>query len=156
MITPLDIQKKQFSKALRGISEKEVQDFMQEVYQTLEKHLDEKVALKEKISAHQEELQRYKILEKTLSETLVVAQRTAEDLLVNSRKEADLLIHKAQLEARAIEEEAKREMQDLHGQRMLLEKEFESFRLRMEGLLRAQLEAVSHYKTDLGSSKGPD
>lgn len=149
MITPLDIQKKQFSKSLRGLNEKEVQSFLQEVFGTLEKHINDNAELKERLSRSNEEMQKYKNIEKTLSETLVVAKRTAEDLMVNARREAEQLVAQARLQAKAIEEQSKREILELRSQRMMMEKDLEGFRLRMEGLLRAQLDVVSHYKSDV-------
>mgnify|MGYP001201278231 CR=1 FL=1 len=149
MITPLDIQKKQFSKQLRGLNEKEVQTFLQEVFQTLEKHINDNAEIKEKMSRNIEEIQKYRTIEKTLSETLIVAKRTAEDLMINARKEAEQIVMQAKLQAKAIEEQSKRDTHVVQSQRMMMEKDLEGFRLRMEGLLRAQLDVVSHYKPDV-------
>ena len=132
MITPLDIQKKQFSKSFRGLSEREVQSFLQEIFQTLEKHINENAELKDKMTRNIEEIQKYRNIEKTLSETLVIAQRTSEDLMVNARKEADQIILQAKLQAKAIEEQSKRDLHMTQSQRMMMEKDLEGFRLRME------------------------
>lgn len=149
MITPLDIQKKQFSRSFRGLNEKEVQSFLEELFATLEKHINDNADLKERMSRNIEEVSKYKAIEKTLTETLVVAKRTSEDLVMNARKEAEQIVAKAKLQAQMIEEQSKRDLMAIQNQRMMMEKDLEGFRLRMEGLLRAQLDVVSHYKPDV-------
>lgn len=149
MITPLDVQKKVFNRSLRGFSERDVNHFLQEVGQSLEKHINDNAELKERMVRVMDEVGKYKAIETTLSETLIVAKKAADDLISVSKKEAEQIIASAKLQAYTIEEQTRRDIQALQTQRMMMEKDLDGFRLRMESLLRAQLDVVSHYKGDI-------
>ena len=79
MITPLDIENKKFSKQMmNGYNVEDVDDFLDELVIDYEKNYKELVEANDKIDKLTNELEQYKNLEKTLQNTLVMAQTTAE------------------------------------------------------------------------------
>ena len=67
MIRPIDIQEKEFSKAVRGYKEDEVNEFLDEITIDLERLLDELRQTKEENSRLVEELERHRNSEGTVA-----------------------------------------------------------------------------------------
>ena len=109
MITPLDIENKKFSKrALNGYSTEEVDDFLDELTIDYEKIYKEVSDTKKTVEKLNLELSKYKQMETTLQNTLVMAQTTAdeiknianqqaEDAKVAAQKQADMILSEAQV-----------------------------------------------------------
>ncbi len=144
MITPLDIQNKEFTKALRGYKEVEVDDFLDKVIDSYEKKYNENMEYKEKIRMLEEQLEKYNSLERTLKDTLVVAQSTAEEVAINANKKAELIIQEAEDKARRIIDGANNEVLSVRKEYEEAKKDFQIFKTRFKTLLESQLELVSN------------
>ncbi|WP_432665186.1 DivIVA domain-containing protein [Wukongibacter baidiensis] len=144
MITPLDIQNKEFTKALRGYKEIEVDDFLDKVIDSYEKIYNENMEYKEKIRMLEEQLEKYNSLERTLKDTLVVAQSTAEEVAINANKKAELIIQEAEDKARRIIEGANNEVLSVRKEYEEAKKDFQIFKTRFKTLLESQLDIVSN------------
>ena len=86
MIRPIDIQEKEFSKAVRGYKEDEVNEFLDEITIDLERLLDELRQTKEENSRLVEELERHKNSEGTVLETLEAAKGLMSDISASAEK----------------------------------------------------------------------
>ena len=106
MLTPMEIHDHQFKKSFRGYSENEVDDFLDRVVADFEKLLRENERLKSQISTNEAELEHYRKLEKTLNDTLMVAQRTADEVITSARKNADDLKEQTARECQQIRDQA--------------------------------------------------
>lgn len=149
MLTPLDVQKRNFKKTIRGFNEEEVNEYMEMIANTLEKHINENAMLKEKLNRRDEEIKNYRNIETTLSETLVVAKQSAQDLMNSANKEAENTVQEAQLKAKQILNDAQISIAQVALQKETMEKDLETFRMRMEAMLKAQLGVVQNYSIDL-------
>lgn len=149
MITPLEIENKRFSrKNLNGYNPDEVDDFLDELtkdYELLYKNFNESG---DKVDNLKRELEKYKNIEKTLQETLVLAQETAKSVRENAEVEAKQIIKEADLEAKeslaeieAQIKEKRKELEDLRNQ-------FNVYSAKQESLLLAQLEMLKN--NDIG------
>jgi cell division initiation protein len=117
-ITPVDIQHRTFKKALQGYDRAEVDQFLDELIESLEDEAQEKAALEAEIADLRERISHFKAMEESLQNTLLLAQRTADEVKAAAHKEADLIKAQAKMEAEKeipslVErtEEAKREHQ---------------------------------------------
>ena len=106
MLTPMDIHDHQFKKSFRGYNENEVDDFLDKVVADFEKLLRENERLKNQINTNESELEHYRKLEKTLNDTLMVAQRTADEVITSARKNADDLKEQTARECQQIRDQA--------------------------------------------------
>ena len=111
MIRPIDIQEKEFSKAVRGYKEDEVNEFLDEITIDLERLLDELRQTKEENSRLVEELERHRNSEGTVLETLEAAKGLMSDISASAEKRAEILLKNAELDAQLMQKEAK-EMAD--------------------------------------------
>ena len=81
MLTPLDIENKKFAKQMmNGYSVEEVDEFLDELTLNYEKLYKESTENKNKIQEMETSLAKYKNLEVTLQNTLVMAQSTADEI----------------------------------------------------------------------------
>jgi cell division initiation protein len=90
-ITPVDIQHKSFKKALQGYDRADVDQFLDEIIETLEDEAQHRAALDAEIADLKERVSHFK--------ALVLAQRTADEVKASAHKEADLIRDKARLAA---------------------------------------------------------
>ena len=98
-ITPLDIQKKQFSTRFRGFDMEEVDSFLELIREEMEELLRENANLREESRRYEKQLKEYKNIETTLKDTLISTQQMVEEYRNNARKEADLIAKDAELKA---------------------------------------------------------
>jgi cell division initiation protein len=98
-ITPIDIQHKSFKKALQGYDRAEVDQFLDEIIETLEDDAQHIAALEAEIHDLKERISHFKAMEESLQNTLVLAQRTADEVKASAHKEADLIKEQARIAA---------------------------------------------------------
>lgn len=143
MLTPLDIENKRFSKQMmNGYSVEEVDDFLDEIGVDYAKKQKELLEANRKLEELNNSIEKYKTLESTLQNTLIMAQSTAEEVKKVARQQADQIIADAKTEA-AKEVDSldakviykKKELDDI-------QKQFDIYKAKMESLLISQLELI--------------
>jgi len=119
VLTPMDIQNREFKRGFRGYNENEVDEFLDMIVADYERLLRENEKLKERTGNNEKELTHYKGLEQNLQDTLLVAQKTAEDVLNAARKNAKEIRENAANEAQTVHENTIREAQNIRVQAQL-------------------------------------
>lgn len=150
MLTPLDIQNKEFKKGLRGYNSIDVDAFLDEIITDYEKLYKDNMELRDKISMFNERLKHYDNIEDTLQNTLIVAQKTAEEVNLNARNKAEQIINESEEKARMIIENAHNEVIKIQNENETIKKEALVFKIRLNTLLKSQLETIECYYDDLG------
>ena len=140
MITPLDVQNKEFSKAVRGYKEEEVDEFLDLITVDLEKLITENAGYKEQIARLQKELDKYKTSETAVLDTLEAAKALMGDISASAEKRAEILLKNAELDAQIIQREAKEEAERLMEENIQLRSRFIEFRSKYKSLLESELE----------------
>ena len=149
MLTPLDVENKRFSKQMmNGYSVEEVDDFLDEIgadYAQKNRELQEK---DRQLGDLKNEIEKYKSLESTLQNTLVMAQSTAEEVKNVAKQQADQLLAEAK-------QTAQRDVNNLEQKVLLkrkelenLQKQFDIYKAKMESLLISQLELIKEVNKD--------
>jgi cell division initiation protein len=125
-LTPLDIQQMMFKTAMRGYDKREVQQFQEELAQTVEQLVRENTALRDKLVASEAQLAEVRKTEHTLTQTLLTTQTLADDIKTSAQRDAQLLVKEAELKAAELLREARqelagmqRELSELRKQRLL-------------------------------------
>ncbi len=98
-LTPLDIQQQQFSVRFRGFDTNEVDGFLETVASELEDLLKTNKELREELERKEARIGEYQNMEKTLRETLLMAQATSEEMKKNAQKAVEELKANTQKEA---------------------------------------------------------
>jgi cell division initiation protein len=142
MITPLEIQNKQFSKKIRGYDENEVDEFLDRLTEDYEGIYRENANLKDRINILEDKLKHYTGMETSLQNALVLAQSTADEAAKNAHEKGELIIKQAEEEARRIIERANEKIMHIEEQYQEAKRQMYIFRTRFKTLLEAQLETV--------------
>lgn len=98
-ITVVDIQHKSFKKKLQGYDPVDVDQFLDEIIETLEDEAHARAALAGEVADLKERISHFKAMEESLQSTLLLAQRTADEVKASAHKEADLIRQEARLAA---------------------------------------------------------
>ena len=148
MITPLDIENKKFSKQMmNGYNVEDVDDFLDEIVVDYEKNYKELAEANSKIDKLSNELEQYKNLEKTLQNTLVMAQTTAEEVKNVAKQQAEQILNDARTKAEEVQREGNesylKKLDEIEKQIAIKEKRFEEvkkqfdvYKAKMESLLK--------------------
>lgn len=142
MLTPLDIENKKFSKKINGYNVDEVDDFLDQVTLEYEKLYKENNEYKDKVEQAEKDLEHYRNVEKTLQNTLVMAQTTADDIKSMAQKQAEQIIRDAQSEARHSVDDLNQQEIEMTRKIEEMKKQFEVYKAKMEALLISQLEML--------------
>ncbi|CDD17109.1 MAG: DivIVA domain-containing protein [Clostridia bacterium] len=149
MYTPLDIENKKFSKQMvNGYSVEEVDDFLDELTIDYEKIYKQVGEATKKASDMEEELKKYKNIENTLQNTLVMAQTTADEIKELAKQQADQIVKEAQGTAKQEVIEIEQSIVTKRKELEDLEKQIDVYKAKMESLLISQLELLKDMNKD--------
>lgn len=148
MLTPLDIQNKEFKKSLVGYKTKDVDGYLDYINKDYEELYRENVELKDKIGILTDQIRQYNNLEETLKDTLIIAQTTADEVTSSSRKKAELIIEEAEMDARDRINDSKEQVKKIKKEYEYLKKEMFIFKSRYEGFMEVQLKTIQDFYND--------
>lgn len=139
MITPIDIQEKEFTKVVRGYKEEEVNEFLDEITIDVDRLLNELRETREENSRLVEELERIRSSEGTIVETLQAAKSLMADISISAEKRAEILLKNAELDAEMVKKAARDEAETLTKENQELKQRYIEFRNRYKRLLESEL-----------------
>lgn len=113
MITPMEIQNKEFTTKWKGFDPEEVKHFLYLMAEEFENLIERNHKVVREVSVLRERLKDLEARDKILKDTLISAQQIKTDIRENAAKEADLLLKEAQLKADAMFEAAKSKVNQL-------------------------------------------
>ena len=149
MITPLDIENKKFSKQMmNGYSVEDVDDYLDDLsvdYSNLYKDLSEQ---KTRIEELESSLSKYKNIEGTLQNTLLMAQSTAEEVKTVAKQQAEQIVNDAKATAQESLNQINQEIITKQHQLEEIKKQFDVYKAKMESLLISQLELLKDVNKD--------
>ncbi len=142
MLTPIEIENKEFKKALRGFKEEEVDEFLDIVKEDYEYLYRENLELKEKVKLYQDQINKYENIEETLKATLIRAESVAEDTCSAANKKAKIIVEEADLKSRQIIEQANNQVIEIRKEYNEMVKEFKVFRNKFKSLLEDEIRSI--------------
>jgi len=105
-VSPLDLRQPRFRRAFRGLDPIEVSSFLLAVADDYEQALRETDKLRQELARMEGVLAQHREHEKSLTATLMVAQKLAEEFKTNAEEEARRTIRDAQTRSEALLEKA--------------------------------------------------
>lgn len=139
----MDIHKKDFKSGLTGYNRDEVDEFLDQVVLDFERLYRENSEYKERTAIATEKVESYTTMEKTLQNTLVVAQSTADEVVKNAKDKAELILSTANEQAKKIVEDASKKITGLELEHEELKKRVQIFKTRFRTLLESELGALN-------------
>ncbi len=143
MLSPVDIQNKEFKKAtIGGYNTTEVNEFVEEVLEAYQTTLKENYELKDKMNLLNENLQYYRTMESTIQNALVLAEKTAQDTKTLAYEKADQIKRDAEYKAENVIENSKQELYILNNRIEELKKQYLSIKVQIRCMLQGQLDMI--------------
>jgi cell division initiation protein len=148
MITPVDLETTVFRRNWRGYNTKEVQEFMNRIVQDYEYLYRENINLKEKIEELNLKLNNYQLMDESLRNALILAQKNADDVIRIAQSQAQLIIQDAEHSGEELKLQLRSEIQSELQNLANLKNQTEFFRSQFKGFLNSLLE-LSDKQLDL-------
>ena len=148
MLSPIDLETKEFKKTLGGYSREDVDAFMTMLFQDYKNLYMENVSLKDKVNMLSAAVSKYKSMEDVLQSTLVVAQSASDELKNSAREKAGVIVEEAELKAGKIEIEAKQKLSAIENEFNNVKMQLASYKKQISSLLEGILETVNNLPVD--------
>lgn len=148
MITPKEIQTKQFSKVMRGYKDEEVDMFLDLITLDLEQLLKENDELKSQVADLQRKVDGYQSTDSEAEKLLKQAQELMRDISSSADKRAQLAVRNAGLEADSIIREARERAARIDEENKRVRQSAENFKERYRRLLEDELAKLDTAATE--------
>ncbi|MGK0552970.1 DivIVA domain-containing protein [Macrococcus capreoli] len=140
--SPDEIQNKSFNIVHKGLNENEVRDYLKQLSDELETLRREKKMLEQLIADKDENINRFKSVENTISDAILVAQKAGEEIKASAGMQADVIIQDAKNHAELIKKDAMQQAREIAFQTEDMKRQSKIFRARFKMLVEAQLDLL--------------
>jgi len=141
-LTPLDVRRYDFGRALRGYNPARVDQFRDQVAEELERLSRINQDLDAKARSFHEQLRAFRERDKALNDALIAAQQLRDDVRGQAEREAQLIIREAQGEAERVVEAARVEVRRMEEELDNLDRSRRTYLAQMRTLIARQLSEV--------------
>jgi len=142
-LTPLDVRRYEFGKALRGYDPERVDQFREQVAEELERLTRLNQDLDAKARGFHEQLRAFRERDKAINEALVSAQQLRGEIREQAEKEGQLIIREARADGERMVEEARAEIRRIEDQLASLERQRRAFLAQVRTLVERQLSEIT-------------
>ena len=149
MITPADIEYKEFTKAVRGYKEEEVDEFLDLIIVDMENLIRENKKLKADLEKARTQVNQHVNTETSVYETLESAKSLMNDIAASAERRAEVLLKNAELEASLITKEAKDSISRLTDEGNRLRSRVEELKARYRKLLQDEIDRIDYSASDI-------
>lgn len=141
-LTPLDVRRYDFGRALRGYDPARVDQFRDQVADELERLARVNQDLDQKARSFHEQLRAFRDRDRALNEALVAAQQMRQETREQADREAALIVREAQGEAERIIETARAEVRRIQTEIDTLDRARRAYLAEMRVLVTRQLTEI--------------
>jgi cell division initiation protein len=141
-----------FSRTLRGYDPEEVNVFLDQIINQVEKMVteikekDEKInglnALVDENMRLKEKIEQYERMEGTLNRAIFMAQKTSDQIKLTARQESEIIIEDAKNNANRIVNESLLRSEKIEMESGLLKRNINIFKRKLRSIIEQQLEMV--------------
>lgn len=157
-LTPLDVRRYDFGKAMRGYDPERVNQFREQVAEELERLARLNQDLDAKAKGFHEQLRAFRERDKAINEALVSAQQLRGEIREQAEKEAQLILREARADGERIIEDARAEIRRLEDQLVSLDRGRRAYLAQVRLLIERQLSEITAAEqsgpTDVGVRDG--
>jgi DivIVA domain-containing protein len=142
-LTPLDVRRYEFGKALRGFDPERVNQFREQVAEELERLSRVNQDLDAKARGFHEQLRAFRERDKAINEALISAQQLRNEIRESAEKEAQLIIREAKADAERLVDEARSEIRRMEDQLGSLERARRAYLAQFRVMIERQLSEIT-------------
>ena len=143
---------KEFARTANGYDPEEVNKFLDQVIDHIEKIISEMKTKDEliknleqenkQVAKLKDELEKYKSMENTLNTAIVMAQRTSDQIKANANRESELIITDARHNANRVVNEALLRAEKIEMDSATLKRNVSMFKRKLRNIIEDQLALV--------------
>lgn len=153
-LTPLDVRRYEFGKALRGYDPERVNQFREQVAEELERLARLNADLDAKAKGFHEQLRAFRERDKAINDALVSAQQLRGDIREQAERESALIIREAKAEAERIVDGARSEIRRMEDQLTSLDRSRRAFLAQTRALIERHLSELTAAEQSTGYNSG--
>src|ERR687894_3331760 len=142
-LTPLDVRRYDFGKALRGYDPQRVEQFREQVATEMERLARQIHDLDTKAKGFQEQLRSFRERDKALNDALVSAQQLRTDIRQQSEREAELIMREARSAADRQLDDARSDLRRVEEALVSMERSRRSFLAQLRVICERQLAEIA-------------
>jgi len=134
-MSPLEIQKREFSRKWKGLDPVEVHQFLVDVAEDMEALARENADLDGRMRSLEQENEEHREREQILKQTLLSAQQASEDIRAAARKEAELVVREGQDSSERLTHSALQRAAEIEKAIHELKMQRTNFRLQLQKMI---------------------
>src|SRR5436309_8290786 len=142
-LTPLDVRRYEFGRALRGYDPERVDQFREQVAEELERLSRLNQELDAKAKGFHEQLRAFRERDKAINEALISAQQLRGEIREQAGKEGQLILREARADADRMIDEARAEVRRIQDQLAALDRARRAYLAQLRTIIERQLSDVS-------------
>jgi DivIVA domain-containing protein len=142
-LTPLDVRRYEFGKALRGFDPERVNQFREQVAEELERLSRVNQDLDAKARGFHEQLRAFRERDKAINEALVSAQQLRNEIREQAEKEGQLIIREAKADAERMLDEARADIRRMEDQIASIDRARRAYLGQLRMIIERQLSEVT-------------
>lgn len=142
-LTPLDVRRTEFPRALRGYDTARVEQFREQVADELERLTRINQDLEQKARGFHDQLKSFRDRDKALNEALVSAQQLRTEIREQAERESQLTLREAQAEADRILGDAQSNIRRIEDELAALERFRRNYLTQLRVFVERQLAEIS-------------
>ena len=146
-LTPVEVCHTRFKATLRGYNKRQVDEFVRSVQESLDQAVTEKAELQRKVDMLQEEIDRVRKIESTMSSALTLAQKTADEIKTAAHQQAEMILREAEHSRVKMAADAQKETERLRAEIAILEDARERFECEFRASLQGYLDWLEKRKS---------
>ena len=150
-LTPLDVRRYDFGRAMRGYDPARVERFREQVAEELERLTRQTVDLDTRAKGFHEQLRAFRERDKALNDALVSAQQLRNEIRESAEREASLIVREARAEGERELEGMRAEMRRLETQLADLERARRAHLAQLRQMAERQLAEIAAAEQDSGA-----
>lgn len=153
MITPVDIENKEFKRGFRGYDADDVEEFLSELVKDYSKLYRENSSLKDQNAILNDAVENYKGMEETMRSAILSAQRTSEEIIRNAHEQADNIVKDAKIRAQEKLNDAENQIQEKRRVCAEIEARSSMLRAKLKAVLSSHMQMIEELPDEVTETK---
>lgn len=141
-LTPLDVRRYEFGRALRGYDPARVDQFRDQVADEMERLIRQNQELESKARALHDQLKSYRERETSINDALVTAQQLRAEMRTQAERESQLTLREAQVQAESVLAGAQADIRRLEDELAALERFRRNYLSQLRVFVERQLSEI--------------
>jgi DivIVA domain-containing protein len=142
-LTPLDVRRYEFGRALRGYDPARVDQFREQVAEEMDRLIRQNQELEAKARSLHDQLKSYREREGSINDALVTAQQLRSEMRSQAERESQLTLREAQLQAESVLAGAQGEIRRLEDELAALERFRRNYLAQLRVFVERQLSEIT-------------